>query len=51
MSKILVIHNQYQNLGGEDISVQNEIKFLEKNFEVKKIIFKNDTKLNFSQIF
>ena len=29
--KILVIHNNYQNVGGEDIAVKNEVSFL-KNF-------------------
>ena len=26
MKKILVVHNKYQNIGGEDISVNEEIK-------------------------
>ena len=42
MTKILFIHNQYQSIGGEDISVENEIKFLESKFNVKKIIFHNE---------
>ena len=28
MKKVLVIHNKYQDLGGEDIAVENEIKLL-----------------------
>ena len=28
MKKVLVIHNKYQNIGGEDTSVENEIKIL-----------------------
>ena len=42
MKKILFIHNQYQSKGGEDISVENEIKFLESKFNVKKVIFHNE---------
>ena len=30
MKKILVVHNKYQQLGGEDIAVENEIQFLKK---------------------
>ena len=32
MKKILVIHTNYQNTGGEDIAVKNEVSFLKKNF-------------------
>ena len=39
--KILVIHNKYQETGGEDISVMEEIKFLNKNFIVEELIFSN----------
>ena len=28
MKKVLVIHNNYRNRGGEDIAVENEIIFL-----------------------
>jgi|TARA_B100002052_G_scaffold296424_1_gene324876 glycosyltransferase involved in cell wall biosynthesis len=51
MTKILFIHNQYQNIGGEDISVENEIKFLESKFNVKKVIFHNENRLSLSQLF
>ena len=51
MKKILFIHNQYQSKGGEDISVENEIKFLESKFNVKKIIFQNKNRLSFIQLF
>ena len=30
MKKILVIHTNYQNTGGEDIAVKNEVSFLKK---------------------
>ena len=41
MKKILVVHNRYQLLGGEDVAVDSEIKFLSKHFEIKKVIFEN----------
>ena len=42
--KILVIHNNYQNIGGEDLAVQNEIELLKQKFEVETLFFTN--KLN-----
>ena len=51
MKKILVIHNKYQETGGEDISVMEEIKFLNKNFIVEELIFSNKIDNFFSQIF
>ena len=30
--KILVVHNRYQSTGGEDIAVDEEVKFLSKFF-------------------
>ena len=41
MKKILVIHNRYQNIGGEDIAVDNEIALLKEKFEVKELFFDN----------
>ena len=41
MKKILVVHNRYQLLGGEDVAVDSEINFLSKHFEIKKVIFEN----------
>ena len=41
MKKILVVHNRYKFLGGEDIAVDNEIEILSKYFEVKALIFDN----------
>lgn len=41
MKKILVVHNRYKILGGEDIAVDNEIEILKKYFEVKTLIFEN----------
>ncbi len=41
MKKILVIHNKYKLLGGEDIAVESEIDILRDYFDVKTIIFDN----------
>ena len=46
MKKILVIHNKYRHLGGEDIAVQNEIELLEKHYIVKTLLFSNK-KINY----
>ena len=32
MKKILIVHNKYRNLGGEDIAVIQEIEVLKKLF-------------------
>ena len=39
--KLLLIHNKYRDLGGEDIAVENEILLLEKYFNVETIYFEN----------
>lgn len=41
MKKILILHSEYRNLGGEDIAVKNEINLLKKHFEVKTFITSN----------
>ncbi len=41
MKRLLVIHNNYQNLGGEDIAVKNELEFLKKHYLVDTIFFEN----------
>ena len=33
MKKILIVHNKYRHLGGEDIAVEREISFLKKRYE------------------
>ena len=50
MKKILVIHNKYQQLGGEDIAVENEIQFLKKYYEVRVLYFDNEITTYFKQI-
>ena len=42
MKKLLIVHTNYQNKGGEDIAVEKEISFLKRNYEVKTLIFSND---------
>lgn len=50
MKKLLIVHTKYQNIGGEDIAVENEIKSLSKFFNVDTLLFQNDNQLNFRQI-
>ena len=50
MKKILVIHTKYTQTGGEDISVEKELLFLEKYFNIDKVIFQNSNKPNFYDI-
>jgi hypothetical protein len=42
MKKILIIHNQYRNTGGEDIAVSNEISLLKKHYVVESLFFTNE---------
>ena len=51
MKKILIIHNQYRELGGEDIAVNNEVEILKKHFNVEKLYFTNNIEIEkyFSQ--
>lgn len=41
MKKILLVHNTYKYLGGEDIAVTKEIEFLKKHYQVETLIFEN----------
>ena len=49
--KILVLHNQYRNLGGEDIAVSNEIELLKKHYDVKVLNFSNNKITSLSVLF
>ena len=42
MEKLLIIHNEYSNLGGEDIAVTEEVKHLENYYNVKTLKFVNN---------
>jgi len=44
MKKLLVIHNNYRQQGGEDIAVLNELELLENNFQVKTLFYENKIK-------
>jgi len=48
VKKILIIHNKYLNLGGEDLVVLNETKLLSKNYNVENLYFHNTKKLEIS---
>ena len=39
--KILIIHTHYREKGGEDIAVDEEVKFLSKFFNVETLFFSN----------
>ena len=51
MKKVLVIHNNYRNIGGEDVAVENEIKILKKFFQVETLFFNNKNKNTLNDIF
>lgn len=46
MKKILVIHNNYRYLGGEDIAVQNEVDYLKQFYNIKLLNFDNNLSLS-----
>ena len=47
MKKLLVIHNNYRQQGGEDIAVLNELELLENNFQVKTLFYEKQDKKYF----
>ena len=47
--KILVIHTHYRDKGGEDIAVDEEIKFLRKFYDVDTLFFSNKFDKRFFQ--
>ena len=48
--KILLIHNKYREVGGEDIAVDNEISFLRQSYDIKTIYFDNEVENFFKQL-
>ena len=48
MKKILVVHNKYRHIGGEDIAVDNEISLLRNYFRVRELYFENDIEIFFT---
>ena len=51
MKKILVIHNNYQIQGGEDIAVLNEVKLLQEQYKVETLFFSNKISNYITQLF
>ena len=49
MKKILVLHTNYRDIGGEDIAVKNEVELLKKFYEVKTVYFSNNISNYFKQ--
>tara|TARA_Y100000389_G_scaffold43936_1_gene38674 strand:- start:23433 stop:24581 length:1149 start_codon:yes stop_codon:yes gene_type:complete len=49
VEKILIIHNKYQNIGGEDLAVKNEVELLRKHFIVDTLYFSNEINNTFLQ--
>ena len=50
-NKILIVHNNYRHIGGEDISVEKEVTFLSKFNDVKTIYFNNEIKSYLKQFY
>ena len=50
MKKILVVHTNYQTLGGEDVAVDNEVELLKENYEVETLYFSNNINQYLSQL-
>ncbi len=50
MKKLLVIHNKYQIIGGEDVAVENEVNILKKHYEVEVLYFDNKIRNYFSEL-
>jgi len=51
MKKILFVHTEYTETGGEDIAVKNEINFLKNHYEVETLIFNNSLKISIKDLF
>ncbi len=49
MKKILVIHNKYRQIGGEDVAVQKEVELLRNYYEVETLYFSNEIQNYFTQ--
>ena len=51
MKKILVIHNKYRIFGGEDSNITDELRLLEKLYEVDYIEFDNSSRFSILDFF
>ena len=49
MKKILLLHNEYKEKGGEDIAVDSEITLLESKYNLKVLKFNNSIEKPFKQ--
>jgi glycosyltransferase involved in cell wall biosynthesis len=49
MKKLLIIHNKYRNLGGEDIAVENEVNFLSRHYDVRTLFLDNNVQNYYKQ--
>ncbi len=49
MKKILVIHNKYRQIGGEDVAVQKEVELLRNYYDVETLYFSNEIQNYFTQ--
>lgn len=47
MKKLLIIHNKYQNPGGEDSNIHDEISLLKNEYEINYLEFNNIEKIKF----
>ena len=50
MKKILIVHTEYTQTGGEDIAVRQEISFLADKYEIEVLFFQNSLNLSFIDI-
>ena len=50
MNKILILHTNYRVFGGEDVAVNNEIKYLSDYFHVRSLFFDNTGKIKLNDL-
>ena len=50
MKKLLIVHTEYTQTGGEDIAVRQEIKFLDDKYEIEVLLFQNSLNLSFQDL-
>jgi len=51
MKKILVINTSYRNFGGEDSNIKDELRLLNKKYQVEYLEYKNSGQLTINDIF
>jgi len=50
VNKILILHTNYRIFGGEDVAVNNEIKYLSDYFHVRSLFFDNSGKIKLNDL-